>query len=234
MKVSTEFMISSLRQSDTFSRLLLLLLSCGCLLLPASVSAQNGDRSETVNISRDASQAKAAGTPGVKPDKEQKTNNAITAKREKLAIEFARTHHPELADLIQRLKKHKPREYKRAVRDLDNTLTKLDRFKKRDNDRYRLTLERWEVDSRIRLLAARVSIMGSGDDQTELKSLLKQRMDLQLELLKHEKAMAEKRVQKLEKSIAEIEQNHDSLVDSELTRINRSIKKPGPSNKKQK
>ncbi|HAH49145.1 MAG TPA: hypothetical protein DCM07_30765 [Planctomycetaceae bacterium] len=124
MKVSTEFMISSLRQSDTFSRLLLLLLSRGCLLLPASVSAQNGDRSETVNISRDASQAKAAGTPGVKPDKEQKTNNAITAKREKLAIEFARTHHPELADLIQRLKKHKPREYKRAVRDLDNTLKK--------------------------------------------------------------------------------------------------------------
>lgn len=230
MKVSTESMISNPRQSDTFSRLLLLLLSCGCLLLPASVSAQNGDRSETVNISRDASQAKAVG----KTEKEQKSNNAISAKREKLAIEFARTHHPELADLIQRLKKHKPREYKRAIRDLDNTLTKLDRFKKRDSDRYRLTLERWEVDSRIRLLAARVSIMGSGDDQTELKSLLKQRMDLQLELLKHEKAMAEKRVQKLEKSIAEIEQNHDRLVDSELTRINRSIKKPGPSNKKQK
>lgn len=230
MKVSTESMISNPRQSDTFSRLLLLLLSCGCLLLPASVSAQNGDRSETVNISRDVSQAKAVG----KTEKEQKSNNAISAKREKLAIEFARTHHPELADLIQRLKKHKPREYKRAIRDLDNTLTKLDRFKKRDSDRYRLTLERWEVDSRIRLLAARVSIMGSGDDQTELKSLLKQRMDLQLELLKHEKAMAEKRVQKLEKSIAEIEQNHDRLVDSELTRINRSIKKPGPSNKKQK
>ncbi|MCA9019496.1 MAG: hypothetical protein KDA74_05100, partial [Planctomycetaceae bacterium] len=68
----------------------------------------------------------------------------------------------------------------------------------------------------------------------ELKTLLKQRMDLQLEFLKHEKAQAEKRLQKLEKSIADIEQNHDKLVDSELAKINRSIKKTGQSNKKQK
>ncbi|QDT88956.1 hypothetical protein [Gimesia algae] len=227
-------MVSSPQKSDTYSRLLLLLLSVSCLLLPAPVSAQNGAKGETVNISRDSTKAKQADTPKASPEKEQKASNSLNAKREKLAIEFARTHHPELADLIQRLKKHKPREYKRAVRDLDTTLTKLDRFKKRDGDRYRLTLERWEVDSRIRLLAARVSIMGSGDDQSELKTLLKQRMDLQLELLKHEKAMAEKRVQKLKKSIADIEQNHDKLVDSELTKINRSIKKSGQSNKKQK
>ncbi|WP_417388294.1 hypothetical protein [Gimesia sp.] len=227
-------MLSSPRQSDTYSRLLLLLLSCGCLLLPASVSAQNGAKGETVNISRDASKTAVAVTPEAKSEKEQKAANAVSANREKLAIEFARTHHPELADLIQRLKKHKPREYKRAIRDLDSTLTKLDRFKKRDNDRYRLTLERWEVDSRIRLMAARVSIMGSSDDEAELKTLLKQRMDLQLEFLKHEKAQAEKRLQKLEKSIADIEQNHDKLVDSELAKINRSIKKTGQSNKKQK
>lgn len=227
-------MSSSPYKSDMYSCLLLLFLSCGCLLLPASVSAQNGVRSGTVNVSRDASKAKESAPPKAGPEKEQKSSNAVSAKREKLALEFARTHHPELADLIQRLKKRKPREYKRAIRDLDTTLTKLDRFKKRDGDRYRLTLERWEVDSRIRLLAARVSIMGSGDDQSELKTLLKQRIDLQLELLKHEKAMAEKRVQKLEKSIADIEQNQDKLVNSELTKINRSIKKPGQSNKKQK
>lgn len=227
-------MLSSPQKSDTYSRLLLVLLSGCCLLLPASVSAQNGAKGETVNISRDASKATEAVSPESKSEKEPKPNNTTSAKREKLAIEFARTHHPELADLIQRLKKHKPREYKRAIRDLDTTLTKLDRFKNRDSDRYRLTLERWEVDSRIRLLAARVSIMGSSDDQSELKTLLKQRMDLQLELLKHEKTMAEKRVQKLDKSIADIEQNHDKLVDAELTKINRSIKKTGASNKKQK
>ncbi len=227
-------MLSSPHKSDTYSCLLLLLLSGSCLLLPASVSAQNGAKGETVKISRDASKAKETVSPESKSNKEQKSNNAINAKREKLAMEFARTHHPELADLIQRLKKRKPREYKRAIRDLDTTLNKLSRFKNRDSDRYRLTLERWEVDSRIRLMAARVSVMGSSDDQSELKTLLKQRMDLQLELLKHEKAMAEKRVQKLEKSIADIEQNHDRLVDAELTKINRSIKKSGPSNKKQK
>ncbi|MCA9017524.1 MAG: hypothetical protein KDA77_19530, partial [Planctomycetaceae bacterium] len=165
---------------------------------------------------------------------DRKNSGPIDAQREKQAIDFAKSHHPELAELIQRLKKHKPREYKRAIRDLDTTLAKLERFKKRDTERYRLTLERWEIDSRIRLLAARVSVMGSSEDESELKSLIKQRVDLQLEILKQDKQQAENRIQKLEKSISEIEQNREKLVDAEFIKLKRSIKKTGPQNKNQK
>ncbi|MBN73632.1 MAG: hypothetical protein CME32_30635 [Gimesia sp.] len=193
------------------------------LITGSTLSAEDPRASATVNVSKEAS--KKAGDKADGARKEPKNAGALSPEREKQALEFARSHHPELAELIERLKKHRPREYRRAVRDLDTTLTRLERFKHRDGERYRLTLERWEVDSRIRLLAARVSIKGSDADQAELKSLLKQRVDLQLELLQHEKKSAEKRLQKLEKSISEMEQNRDQLVDAELKRIKRNLKK---------
>lgn len=196
-----------------------------------SAFAEDSSRSEPVTVSKKTS---PAAKPSKTADKDRKNFNPLNAQREKLAIEFAKSHHPELAELIQRLKKHKPREYKRAIRDLDTTLTKLDRFKKRDSERYRLTLERWEIDSRIRLLAARVSVMGSSDDESELKSLIKQRVNLQLALLKHEKQQAENRIQKIKKSISEIEQNREEFVDTELKKLKRSIRKPGQQKKKQK
>jgi len=204
-------------------------------LFANSSDAENPSQSETVTVSSKTPEKNKSSKSSKSTNKERKApNNSIDAEREKRAIEFAKLHHPELAKLIQRLKKHKPREYKRAIRDLDNTLTKLDRFKNRDSERYRLTLERWEVDSRIRLLAARVSVMGSSDDKSELKSLLKQRVDLQLELLRHDQKMAEKRLDKIENSIKEIEQNREAFLDAELKKINRSIKKTGQKNKKQK
>ncbi|QDT42886.1 hypothetical protein Pan241w_29810 [Gimesia alba] len=207
------------------------LVFCLCGSLVSFASAEKPAQSETVSVSKGDS---SKGKPSKSSEKIRKNSSPLNAEREKLALDFAKSHHPELAKLIQRLKKHKPREYKRAIRDLDNTLTRLERFKNRDGERYRLTLERWEIDSRIRLLAARVSVMGSSKDKSELKSLIKQRVDLQLELLKHDQKLAEKRVQKLQKSIEEIEQNRNKFVDAEFNKINRSIKKSGQKDKKQK
>ena len=198
---------------------------CFALIACGGLAAEDPQAKETVNVSKETPAKTGAAPKGESPKKASKNGNALSREREKQAIEFARSHHPELAKLIERLKKHRPREYRRAVRDLDNTLSRLERFKNRDGERYRLTLERWEVDSRIRLLAARVSLKGSDEDQTELKSLLKQRVDLQLELLQHDRKSAEKRLQKLEKSISDIEQNRERLIEAELKRINRGPKK---------
>ena len=206
-------------------------LFCLAVLLAPVAYAENPSQSDTVNVSKEVPQDKKPLKVSSSENKDRKTSNSINPKREKLAIAFAKSHHPELAKLIQRLKKHKPREYKRAIRDLDATLTKLERFKNRDGERYRLTLERWEVDSRIRLLAARVSVMGSSKNKSALKTLVKQRVDLQLELLQHEYKMAENRIEKLKKSISNIEQNQESIVDTELKKVQRSIKKTGQRDK---
>ncbi|WP_298868296.1 hypothetical protein [uncultured Gimesia sp.] len=215
------------------SRLASGLVFCLTVMLLSVAFAENPAQTKTVPVSKVKPQTKKSKTQktSVSELKDRKILNTIDAKREKLALAFAKLHHPELAELIQRLKKHKPREYKRAIRVLDTTLAKLDRFKNRDSERYRLTLERWEVDSRIRLLAARVSVMGSSEDKSELKSLIKQRVALHLEQLRHDHKMAENRIKKLEKSISEIEKNQESMVDAELKKVQRSIKKTGQPNK---
>ncbi|MFK7779295.1 MAG: hypothetical protein QM501_14410 [Gimesia sp.] len=193
--------------------------------------AENPSLSETVSITKEKTQVKKSQKASGSENKNRKFSYTINAKREKLAIAFAKSHHPELAKLIQRLKKPNPREYRRAIRALDTTLTKLERFKKRDDERYRLTLERWEVDSRIRLLAARISVMGSSEDKSELKSLVKKRVDLQLELLRHDHKMAENRIEKIKKSISNLEKNQKSIVANELKKVQRSIRKTGQSGK---
>lgn len=207
---------------------------CVIIVFVYASYANDPSQSDTVSVSTKNSTSKKALSKSNSTNKYRKASNGIDPKREKLAIEFAKQHHPELAKLIQRLKKHKPREYKRAIRDLDTTQTKLERFKTRDAERYRLTLERWEVDSRIRLLAARVSIMGSSDGKSKLKNLIAKRVDLQLELLKHDQNQAKKRVEKLQKSISEIEKDRDKYVDVEFKKINRSIKKTGQQKKNKK
>ncbi len=205
---------------------LCLVVFCAPLLLAA-----NPSQSDTTTVSKESATDKTTVKKSSATKRNRKIINSIDPNQEKQAIAFAKSHHPELAKLIQRLKKRKPLEYRRAIRDLDMTLTKLDRFKKRDGERYRLTLELWEVDSRIRLLAARVSVMGNSKDKTELKSLIQQRIDLRLELLRHDLKLAENRIERLNKSIADMEQNQDKIMDAELKKIQRSIKS---TDKKQK
>lgn len=204
------------------------------MMLTPAMYGNNASQSAASTVSSNSAKNSKPQTKSASKNKERKNSSGISPKREKLAIEFANLHHAELAKLIQRLKKHKPREYKRAIRDLDITLNKLERFKKRDSERYRLTLERWKVDSRIRLLAARVSVRGGSSDKSELKTLLKKRVDLKLALLKNDRQLAEKRIEKINKSISEIENNRDKVIDAEFIKINRSIRKPVQKNKKQK
>ncbi len=204
------------------------------MMLTPAMYGNNAPQSATGTVSSNSLKNSKPLKKSTSTNKERKNPGGISPKREKLAFEFARKHHPELAKLIQRLKKHKPREYKRAIRDLDSTLNKLERHKKRDSERYRLTLERWKVDSRIRLLAARVSVRGGSDNQSELRTLLKKRVDLKLELLKNDRQLAEKRLEKINKSISEIENHQDKVIDAEFIKINRSIKKPVQRDKKQK
>ena len=216
---------------NTLPRLSLGFIFCLTVMLAPLTFAEQPSLSETVSVAKEKTQVKKTLRASDSVKKDRKVSNPINAERENLVIAFAKSHHPELAKLIQRLKKHKPREYKRAIRELDTTLTKLDRSKKRNSERYRLTLERWEVDSRIRLLAARVSVMGSSEDKSELKSLIKQRVALQLELLRHEQKMAEGRIEKLKKSISDLEQNQESIVDAELKKVQRSMRKTGQPRK---
>src|SRR5262249_29028238 len=69
----------------------------------------------------------------------QKSDNALTAEQQQQALGFARTQHPELADLLEKLKEANPKEYRNALQDVFRAEQKLNR--RADQNRHRYAVE---------------------------------------------------------------------------------------------
>ncbi len=145
---------------------------------------------------------------------------------------FARLHHPELADLLTKLKKKKARQFDQAVRQLFQTSERLARTRERTPDRYELTLDAWKLDSRIRLLAARMTMNSDSQLEEELKALVRARANVRLLQLTEERDRLAERLKRVDALIERIGSDPDSLTMKELQRIKRSFATRGPRNKK--
>lgn len=143
----------------------------------------------------------------------------IAPSEESLALEFARTHHPELATLLVQLQKSHPREYRAALTELERTRTRLERDRERLPERYALELEKWKLDSRVRLLVARMSMSESDELKAELRTALQDRMKLSDQLLQDEQERLQRRLAKVEEQLARRQGNRDKIIDQELNAL---------------
>lgn len=153
----------------------------------------------------------------------------IPPKREAAAIKFAQQHHPELAVLLSGLKASHPDQYTKALRELDKTRERLEKAKDNDADRYAILLREWQLDSRVRLLAARLTMSTSEELELELRQTLAERHDTRLQLLTYDREKSKTRLQKMDEQIAEYVQNREANIDREFDRIKKSAemrKKP--------
>ncbi len=150
------------------------------------------------------------------------TAERISSKREAAAIEFAQQHHLELAHLLGRLKDSHPDQYAKALRELDRTRERLDKQKEKDAARYAILLREWQLDSRVRLLAARMTMGASAELETELRTVLTERHDVRLQLLTYDRERTKNLVQKMDEQIAEHVQSRDGSIDREVDRIKRN------------
>lgn len=158
--------------------------------------------------------------------RDRSDEEASFAERERVALAFAREHHRQLADLLERMKRRESRgEYAKAVDDLYETSERLSRLE-RDQERHALMLEIWKLDSRARLLAARMSMTPSPQHEEELEEILRARVDRQLELYRLERNRASARVERLDKSIQEILEDPEAAAQKSLERVKRSIRAP--------
>lgn len=137
------------------------------------------------------------------------------------AVGFARAHHPELADLLERMRNNNPRAYRAAIQDLSRDRVRLERLHDRAPERYEFELQLWTMDSRIRLLAARMIRGKAEQSRPELRSLMQVRHDFRLEHLRKEKERLTTRIERMDATIQELEQHppSDADVDALLTRI---------------
>ncbi len=150
----------------------------------------------------------------------------FTPQREAAALSFVREHHAELALLLGHLKGVKLKEYERAIRELFRSSERLAQIKDRDEDRYKIELQVWKLDSRIRLMAARLS-MTPGDEslQEDLRAAFLRKTDLQLQRLELDRARAEARQRRLEASIEKLTEARERLADRSVKQLLMSVTK---------
>ena len=162
---------------------------------------------------------KAAAVEGAKNDVDP-----IPPKRETAAIKFAQQHHPELAELLNRLKASHPDQFTKALRELDKTRDRLEKARENDAERYAILLHEWQLDSRVRLLAARLTMSTSEELETELRQALTERHDVRLQLLTYDREKSKTRLQKMDEQIAEHVQSRETSIDREFDRIKKTAK----------
>jgi hypothetical protein len=161
----------------------------------------------------------------------------LSAEREAEALAFAREHHPELATLIEKLRKDNRRQFDQALRQLSLDRDRLVRLKKQSPPQYDLALAAWKLESRAHLLAARMTLSQDPALEAELKQVLRDRVDVRLKQLKFERDRLQDRLTTVNKSIQKIESDTKAVADADLQRIKRSIaksrrpapKKPSPN-----
>lgn len=160
------------------------------------------------------------------PSKTSDTTVALlTGDQERQALEFARNQHPELADLLQRLKESNASEYAKALQDLQRAQARLARFAERNPDRFSAELAIWKVNSRIRLLMARMMMDEDPALESQLKELVEERRSLRLAMLKADQAKAAERLARLNRQLEEMQRRPERATEKELTQLKREIAK---------
>jgi len=164
----------------------------------------------------------AAGSTAVAQEKPKKSD--LSATQETAAVEFARANHPELADLLERLEASDRSSYEKAVRDIAATSERLAKLRETDPERHALVVRNWTLDSRARLLTARLTMSDDPELRGELKKLLRQRQDGRLALLKLDRNRTSARLEKLDSQIEDLERNRDAAIERDLAKVDRAVK----------
>lgn len=155
----------------------------------------------------------------------KRRSTLLTPAREAAAITFATLHHPELAQLLSRLKRGNQTAYRRAIRQLYLDSERLARIKERSAERYELELQIWKADSRIRLLAARLATADHPDPELEsqLRDALRERADLKIRQLEMERQRLLQRVRKIDETISSLKIDREGAAEQHLQRALRSL-----------
>ena len=137
-------------------------------------------------------------------------------------IAFASEHHPELARLLEHLRKSRSNEFQRAARELNQQIVVLEKIKEKNPARYEHQLQLWKEDSQIRVLVAKWSLSKDEAMEQQIRQLLQQRRDTKVAQLKGEQKRLTEQLQKVEKQLTTLSETPDSQIDREWEQLARN------------
>lgn len=139
--------------------------------------------------------------------------------REQEAILFVEQHHPELARLLAHLKKRDADSYDRAIRQLYRDARRLNELKERDAPRHSIELQKWQAESRIKLISARLSMGDNEQLRRKLQQELAARYDAKLALARLERNRMEKRAERAAKQVEQLEAGREQALERDLKKL---------------
>ena len=207
-------------------------LMLACALGPSRLILADGASSSEGKAGQSAKPSNAAKTErNAVSGKAHAAATKITPEREAAAIAFAAQNHSELATLLTNLKQNNPTEYRAAVAELDRVVERLAAMKPKNVQQHDSALALWKMDSRIRLLAARLTMSDNPAIEAELKVAVREKVELTLAERKAERERLQKRVEKLDQTISELSTKLDDIAEKELAAVKRSAQSSKPTAK---
>jgi hypothetical protein len=198
-----------------------LLTALNCLILAfASLTGRVGP--VVAQDEQPTASGQSAKSDGGAANKRNEGRPSLTAEEEQQALGFARSQHPELVPLLEKLKEDNPHEYRKALIDLFRAQQKLHRMADQNPERYALALRQWNVQSRINLLAARMVREADDARDETLKSLLAERRQLRIEMLQFDRTKTVERLTSLDAQLSQLQQDPDGDIEKELSRLKQS------------
>jgi hypothetical protein len=150
----------------------------------------------------------------------------MTAEREAAVLTFVRNYHPELADLLTPLKTTSRRDYERAIVELFRTSERLAQIEEKHPERHALELELWKAQSRVQLLAARLTMNDGAELRQRLREALERQLEVRKQLLVLERDRLRQRLEKLDDQILSLQEDQPRLVEQQIKALTRQTGMP--------
>jgi len=137
---------------------------------------------------------------------------------------FVRKHHRDLVPLLKKLESSNRREYLAAIQEVDKTRRRLDRLEEKQPELSLIQLDTWKVDSRIRLLIARLAMRDdvasvSPTERETLADLLRERRAVRKRMLEYQHAQFRERLARLERQIEQNSNPDEASIEREVDSI---------------
>lgn len=194
------------------------------------------------------SPAHAQKKPGEQTTAEQKTADQKTIEQKKSGeqrrvaeplsdeqvLAFVEKHHPELQQLLVRLKRDSAKDFEKALREIRVVAERVARVGGKKTPRAAYEIDRWKIDSRIRLLSARmISLMGEPAEGIEnpnleaarqqLRKLAEERVQIERDRLESDKRLLLERLAKLQEQSSRIDEDVDAAIERQYNALTRNI-----------
>ncbi|MEQ9411114.1 MAG: hypothetical protein RIK87_25605 [Fuerstiella sp.] len=184
-----------------------------CAAVVTTSSADDDKPDQKAVESRGAGQTKKSGSNN------RQLSGKLTSDQEDRALEFAKANHPELAELLTRLRAESPTGFARGIREVHLASQRLERFRDKHPARFEAELKSWKMDSEIRLLAAKWAMSQDPELERQIRGLLVARQQMRLDRLKLERKKLAERLSQLDRQIGMGNAELEADVVSEWERL---------------